>query len=383
MKDTVPALLLMLLFASPLFAAGAGPALPDINKLIGNANLTDMAKQAQQMQGQGAQNLTDMAKQAAGVAGLPSIALPAPPTIIVPASQLRILGVISVILFFIFAAGKIADFLQSSGKKISKREALYSPFAYIFLSGLGVLLYFSSSFWKPPQDTLITNAFYLLLIPAAIVIGVGALVLHSFFHGRLNAVQSLDLSMHIILAPVFDGLKGYWTALGAAAILVGISSFAFYSSGGRLALVTLDFLLLSIVVSLYYLYRALTSTGNENKASNVVTMLTILAPSILQGFFKELVCAVLSHIPLDFFRSCPLYQVGNEVTLALSVGATLLLMVPVVPIVYAMMVNLLRALTLAQLLLKKEPKEPFEQKDTEERGASWAYAPGSRHKIRE
>lgn len=284
---------------------------------------------------------------------LPDVSLPAP-KIVVPLSQLRDIAIFAVLLCYIFAAGKIADFLQSSGRKISKREALLAPFAYMFLSCLGLLAYVSSGLWVPPQNTLITTAVYLLGIPLGIVIGLGAIVLYGFFRDRLNPVQSLDLSMRIILAPIFDGLRGYWTALGAAAILGGISGFTYWSSGGNFSLVTLDFLLLSSVVALYFLYRALTSHTNEGKASNVVTMLTIIAPSVLRLFFKDLVCAGLSLIPLDFFRSCPLQQVGNEVTLALSVAATLILLVPIIPVIYAMVVNLLRVATVVELLMRRE-----------------------------
>ena len=292
---------------------------------------------------------------------MPDLALPPPPSMEIPAAQVRLIAAAVAVLFYVFAAGKIADFLQNSGRPVSRKEALYAPFAYAFLGVLAVLLYFSSPVSRPPQDTLVTNLFYLVLAPAMIAIAAGTLALHSFFHDRMGFHQSLDLSIRIILAPVFDGMRGYWTALGAAAVLTVISGVAFYSSGGMLASATFDFLLLSIVASLYFIYRALTCVGNEQRASNAVTVLAILAPSVLQHFFRDAVCAALSLIPIKFFETCPLYRVGSEVSLALSVGATMLLLLPVIPIIYALAVNLLRALTLARLLMRKEARKAKEE----------------------
>lgn len=294
----------------------------------------------------------------AGAAGLPSIQLPKPPTIAIPLSQLRILVAIAIILFYVFAAGKIADFLQSGGRKITKREALLAPFAMLVFSALAISLYFLSGAYKPPQDSLITNIVFYLLIPAGILIAAGAAVLYGFFRDRLNPLQSIDLSIHVVLSPLFDGMKGYWIALGAAAILATISGIVYYSSGGKLSLVTFDFLLLSIVVSLYYLYRAITAQNSENRASNIVTVLCLLAPSLMQRYLKDAVCAVLVRLPFGLFSACPLDSVGSDITLALSIGATMLLLVPIVPFVYAFAVNLLRACTLAALLLKSGPKKP-------------------------
>lgn len=297
------------LFASLLFAANAGPILPDL-----------------------------------------------------PIHELEGIAVIAIVMCFLFAAGRIADFLQSSGKRISKKEALYAPFAYTLFSMIGIIAYFTTGAWVPPQNTIITNVFYLLLLPAAIAIGVGALVLHSFFHDRLNPLQSLDLSMHIILAPIFDGIRGYWTALTASVIVLGISVASYFSSGMNFSLVTFDFLLASIIVSCYFLYRAFTSRSNEGRASNIITIMTIMAPSVLRLYFKDLVCAGLSLIPLQVFQTCPLLQVGNEVTLALSVAATLLLLVPAIPVIYAIMVNALRVVTVVHVLTRKEqPQERAER----------------------
>ncbi len=318
-------LLAAMLAISLLCAQSPSYAIPDLplGVLLNSTNISNLPINSSALQHEisGAPGLPDLS----GLVQVPSLPALSPPKIVVPLSQLRVLAIIAALLCYVFAAGKIADFLQSSGRKIAKREALFAPFAYLFVSGFGVLLYFGSGAAKPPQDTLITNGFYLLFIPALIAVALGTLVLYGFFRDRLSFPRSFDLSLHIILAPIFDGLRGYWTALGAAAILALISSFAFYSSGLQLSLVTTDFMLLSIVVSLYFLYRALTSAGNENKAANFVTMLTILAPSLLQKFFREAVCLVLTRIPLDFFRTCPLDSVGSEVSLALSVGATLLL----------------------------------------------------------
>ena len=352
-------LLAAMLAFSLLHAQSPSYAIPDLplGVLLNNTNLSNLPINSSALQQgiSGVQGLPEL-PDLGSLVQMPSLPAVSPPKIVVPLSQLRDLAIIAVLLCYVFAAGKIADFLQSSRRKITKKEALFAPFAYLFVSGFGVLLYFGSGAARPPQDTLIANGFYLLFIPALIVVGLGALVLYGFFRDRLSLPQSFDLSLRIILAPIFDGLRGYWTALGAAAILVLISSFAFYSSGLQLSLVTTDFLLLSIVVSLYFLYRAATSAGNEAKASNFVTMLTILAPSLLQKFFREAVCLVLTRIPLDFFRTCPLDSVGSEVSLALSVGATLLLLLPAVPFIYAFAVNLLRAATLAELLLRREPK---------------------------
>ncbi|VVC01499.1 Uncharacterised protein [uncultured archaeon] len=271
-----------------------------------------------------------------------------------PASEIQHAMIIGVLLCYVFAAGRIADFLQSCGRKIAKREVIYAPLAYMLFSMIGVIFYFISGSAAPPQNTIITLAVYLLLIPLGICIGIGALVLHSFFRDRLSAVQSLDLSMKIILAPLFDGIRGYWTAIGAAALVVFISGASWFSSGGNFSLITLDFLLASMLAAVYFLYKALTSRTNEGRASNVVTMLTLLAPSVLRLYFKDIVCALLSQIPIDFFRSCPLDQIGNEVTLALSVAATLVILVPVIPVVYAIMVNALRVASVMQALAGKE-----------------------------
>ena len=283
-------------------------------------------------------------------------------------SQFRDIIIFSAIACYIFAAGKIADFLSSSGRRITKREVVFVPFAYVFLCFFALLLYASSGAWVPPQNTIITTVAYLLAIPLALCIGAGALALHGFFHDRLNPLQSLDLSMHIILAPIFDGLTGYWTAIGAAAVLVLASSLSFWSSGGNFSLVTLDFLIMSALFSLYFLYRALTAQNNEGRASNFVSMLVIFTPSVLRLFLPTVACALLSLIPLQFFKTCPLLQVGNEVTLALSVLATLVLLVPVIPILYALSVNLLRAATAFSVLLRKEKPAKAKENDGEEKG---------------
>jgi len=269
-------------------------------------------------------------------------------------SQFRDILILAVIACYIFAAGKITDFLSSSNKRITKREVILAPFAYVFLCFLALLLYATSGVWVPPQNTIITTAAYLLVLPVALCIGAGALALHGFFHDRLNPLQSLDLSMRVILAPIFDGISGYWTAIGAAAVLVLASSLSFWSSGGNFSLVTLDFLIMSALFSLYFLYRALTAQNNEGRASNFVSMLVIITPSVLRLFLPAIACALLSLIPLQFFKTCPLLSVGNEVTLALSVLATLVLLVPVIPVLYALSVNLLRAATAFSVLLRKD-----------------------------
>ena len=282
-----------------------------------------------------------------------AISPPAPsiPNLIIPTIELRYLAIFALILWYVFAAGKIADFLQTSGKPINKREALFAPFAYLLLSAFGILLYVSFGLWKPPQDTLVTNGFYLVAVPIGIAIAAGTIAIYSFFRDRLTLTQSADFSVHIAICPLFDGLQGYWTALGAAAVLVVLSGISFYSSGGQLALATNDFLLLSVVVSAYYLYKAFTAVGNEQKASSVVTVLAIMAPSIIEKFLRQTACAVLSGIPISFFQNCLLDS--GQATLLLSIAATLILLVPAVPIIYAFTVNLLRALTLSRVLLGK------------------------------
>lgn len=374
-------LLLPLLFACSLLAAQGIPGFQNLQNLPAALNVTEILSSNQ------TQDIIGAIGQSAGVAlpqamqalpqGMP--ALPSgfavtpeqpaaqsslsPSSISISASQLRELVLIAIVLCYVFAAGKIADFLHSSGKKITKREAILAPFAYMLVASIGALAYFSSGAWVPPQNTIITMGVYLLLVPLGITIGLGAIVLHAFFRNRLTPLQSLDFSMRVILAPVFDGIRGYWNALGAAAILVFISGFTFWSSGGNLGLVTLDFLLLSSVASLYFLYKAIISTGNEDKASNLVALLVVLLPSVLRLFFKDIVCAGLSLIPLDFFRNCPLLQAGNEVTLALSVLATLVILMPVIPLAYALIVNLLRFATVLEILFAKEKEQERERGD--------------------
>ena len=320
------------------FLNGTGlPSISSFQSMLGMANSSDVkqavgalanvgsnpAAVAGMAGALGSGNLSGVASAAGGIAGAAGIGLPAVPTITIPLSQLRLLAIIAAILFYVFAAGKIADFLQSSGKKITKREALFAPFALLFVSAAFVAIYFLSGAYRPPQDTLITNIVYLALIPAGIALFIGSFVLWGFFRDRLNFLQSLDLSIHIVLSPVFDGIKGYWTALGAAVILGFMSILVFYSTGGRLALATFDFLLLAIVVSLYYAYRLVTAKGNENRASNAVTILCLLAPSIMQMYLKDAVCAILVRLPFGIFQTCPLDSVGSDVTLMISLGAKL------------------------------------------------------------
>lgn len=264
----------------------------------------------------------------------------------------------AVVLFYLFSAGRIADFLQTGGRPITKKEVLLVPFIFMVFSSVGVLFYFSSPYWVPPQNTIVTNAIYLLAIPLAISIVLGAFVLCSFFHGRLNVIQSFDLSSRIVLAPLFDGLKGYWTMINVIFILGIIATISFYSSGGNFSLITLDFLLLSLLVASYFIYHAVTGAGNENKASNFVTALVLIAPSVLRMYFKELVCKGLMMVPFSIFATCPLDQMGSEITLAISVLATLIILIPVIPFAYAIMVNLLRFMAAVEVMVRKVRKEP-------------------------
>ncbi len=277
-----------------------------------------------------------------------------PPRIEVSPAHLRELALIAIVLIYIFAAGNIADFVKKSGRKISKQDALAAPFAYLLASCFGIFAYFASGAWVPPQSTIITMAAYLLAMPICIAIGLGALVLHGFFRTSLTFLQSLDLSMRILLSPIFDGIAGYWASFGAAAILVFVSGFTYWSSGGNFSLTTLDFLLLSFAAALYFLYKAIISQSSEGRAANLVTLLVVIAPSVLRLFFKDVVCAGLALIPFQFFQQCPLLQAGNEVTLALSVLATLVIMVPIIPVIYALIVNFMRFFSLLEILFARE-----------------------------
>jgi hypothetical protein len=270
---------------------------------------------------------------------------------------------IAAFLVYIFAAGKIADSLAQLGRKLTRKEALLAPFAFLFSSAFCILLYFGSGNAAPPQNTIIANGVFLLLIPLAIAVGAGALSIHAFFHNRLRLHESIHLSLQILLAPIFDGLAGYWTGMGAAALLVLISGVSFWSSGGSFSLVTTDFVLLSAVVAIYYIYKALIEPKSEGKASSLILALVIAVPGVLRLFFKDLACAMLSYIPLQFFKSCPLYQAGNEVTLALSVLATLVLIVPVIPIIYAAVVNAMRAASLIGIIFQNEAPARAKRKE--------------------
>lgn len=370
MKALHLSIAMLLLLSSPLFAADSmasnlardfGSILSQLNfsTILGNGQAAEIINTAGGALGVQLPQNASQAMLPSGIAQLPAAAANAIPipSFQISAGNIRDIALIAIVLVYVFAAGKIAEFLRSSGKAVSKREVLFAPFAYLFASGTGILIYFASGAWVPPQNTIITMGVYLLLIPLGITIGLGAAVLHGFFRDRLKPWQSLDLSMHVILAPIFDGLSGYWASFGAAAILVFISGFTFWSSGGNFSLVTLDFLLLSAVVALYFLYRAITSQNNEGRASNLVALLIVIAPSLMRLFLKDVVCAGLSLIPLDFFRTCPLLQAGNEVTLALSVLATLLILVPVIPIIYALIVNLLRFIAVLEVLAAPEKKQ--------------------------
>lgn len=270
--------------------------------------------------------------------------------------ELRQLILFVVVIIYVFAAGRIADFLKARGTRISKKEVLLAPFLFMMLSALGVLLYFSTPYWLPPQDTIVTKAVYLIAVPLAIATGLGAFVLYSFFHGRLNVLDSLDLSARIVFAPVFDGLKGYWTMINVIFVLGIIATISFYSSGGNFSLITLDFLLLSLLVASYFIYHAVVGVGNENKASNFVTALILVAPSIMRLYFKELVCRGFSMIPFGLFSACPLDMMGDEVTLAISVIATLIILIPIIPFAYAIMVNLLRFMVVVEVMAGRGSK---------------------------
>ena len=212
-------LLALMLLACPLLAAdsvaeqaakSAGSALANFNlsSFFGNSGASDVLKVAEQSAGvQLPQNLTQGIGGLAASAGrtAPSGAEPASnssqhvafraPGVAITQGNLVQLAIIAAVLVYVFAAGKIADFLQSSGKRITRREALFAPFAYIFVACIGAAAYFASGAWVPPQNTIITDAVFLVLIPAAIVIGLGAAVFQSFFRDRMNVWHSLDLSI--------------------------------------------------------------------------------------------------------------------------------------------------------------------------------------------
>lgn len=267
--------------------------------------------------------------------------------------QLRHIVMLLCVLTYLFACGRIADFLQSREKQISKKELFLVPIAFMIFIVLGVVVYFFSPYWVPPQDSLIANLVYLVLVPLGIAVGIGIVILFLFFRDRLNILQCIDLAVKIVFAPVFDGLKGYITALHTVFILGIIATISFYSSGGDFALITLDFLLLSVIVALYFIYRAFTSKENENKASNFVTALILITPAIVKMYFKELVCKSLSLIPFSFFETCPFEQIESEIGLAISIAVTLLILIPVIPFAYAILVNLLRVITVIDRAAKK------------------------------
>ncbi len=262
-----------------------------------------------------------------------------------------------VLLTYLFAAGKIADYVQNAGGTLTRREMFLSSFAYMLSASAAVLVYFASPYWAPPQDTLVTKLAYLIAIPLALAAAAGALAILSFFRNRLNLAQAADLSTRIVFAPVFDGLRGYWTMLNTMFVLGIIAAVAFYSSGGNFSLITLDFLILSIAAALYFAYRSISSQNSEDKASNAAAAFILVAPSVLRTFFKDLVCSGLSIVPFGIFSSCPLSQSGGEATLAISVLATLLLLVPVIPVVYAVFVNALRFFSALRLAAMREKRK--------------------------
>ncbi len=270
--------------------------------------------------------------------------------------EFRSLIILLVVLTYLFASGRIADFFQSGGKWVSKKEVLLAPLAFMAFASFAIIAYFLSPYSALPQDTIVTKLIYLLVIPLTLATGAGVFVLMLFFHDRLNMLQALDLSVKIVFAPVFDGLQGYWTAINVVFILGVLSTIAFYSSGGNFSLVTMDFLLLSIIASLYFIYRGLTAVGNESKASALITAFILIAPSIMRFYFKDLVCAGLALLPFNMFSPCPLNTVGSEITLVISVLATLVILIPVIPVAYAVMVNVLRFLTVAEVLVRKAPR---------------------------
>ncbi len=263
-------------------------------------------------------------------------------------------AIILAILCYIFAAGKIADFLQSSGKAITKKEALFAPFAYFATSALLIIIYISSGFFAPPQSTPITLGFFLIIIPSLIALVGGTAALYYFFRDRMNIASCFSLSIRIIFAPLFDGIKGYWTALGGAAIVGVISTISFFSSGGNMALATTDFLFLSITVSLYFVYKAAVAMSNEDRATNLTTFLFILSPSIIKVFARDIACAAIGAIPIKLFATCPLSQSDQQTSLALSLAATFIVLLPLIPIAYAALVNTLRAATVLKLLFAKD-----------------------------
>lgn len=272
-------------------------------------------------------------------------------------SQFRALLFLLAILMYVFAAGRIAEFTKLSGARIGRREALAIPAAYLIAGLATIAAYYASGHWVPPQNTPITLAFYIVAIPIAIFWLMGAAALYMFFREKAGIVGSLDLSMKIALAPLFDGLKGYWTALGAAAVLSLVSAVSFYSSGGNMALLTLDFTILSCVSALYFAYRALTAKGSEPQASNMVTALCIVSPIIMQKFFRDFVCAALALLPIRLFAECPLLSMDGGATLGVSIAATVVLLVPIVPFIYAGVVNALRAGMLLGIIAEGEGRK--------------------------
>ncbi len=270
-------------------------------------------------------------------------------------------ALIAGLLCYIFAAGRIADYLLSSGKRITKKEAVFVPFAYLATSAIFVIIYLTSGFFAPPQATIVTLGFFLVVVPALITLAAGTAVIYWFFRDRIGASECFSLSLRIIFAPIFDGIKGYWTALGAAVIIAIVSTLAFFSSGGNMALATTDFLFLSITVSLYFVYKAAVAQSNEERASSLTTLLFILSPSIIRIFARDIACAVIGAIPVRLFSSCPLAASDQQTSLALSLAATFIVLLPLIPIAYAALVNALRATTVFKLLAAKDPQASVEK----------------------
>ena len=75
---------------------------------------------------------------------------------------------------------------------------------------------------------------------------------------------------------------------------------------------------------------------------------------LVQQYIHQRLAAIGRQVKGQAFRAERLLQAGNEVTLALSVLATLVLLVPIIPIIYAVIVNAFCAASAFSVLLQNE-----------------------------
>lgn len=277
--------------------------------------------------------------------------------------QFKVFLIPVLVLCYVFACGRIADFIEcvAGEGRMMRREVLGAPLAYIIVIVLAVAAYFSSGASAPPQGTPVSIAVYFLVIPLFVATVAGAIPIYAVFRDRLNPLNAIELSTKILFAPVYDGLHGYWTALGAAALLVILSGIAYYSGGGNIEATATDLMLLSSLSALAFVYLAFSARETETRASRFVTAAVLVLPGIIRIYFKQGVCTGLAMVGVS---PCPLAGTGEGLTLMASVGITLGILVPIVPFAYAFVVNLLRFYRALKALAApaREKKRKVEEK---------------------